>query len=387
MAVFFIVILIIAELIVRLLVHQGILTHYQYGVVEKPTFIDDINRDFGVWHYPEKEAHMAKECFDVVIKSNSYGAVDREREKTSDERRVVVLGDSFVEGFGVASENRFTERLEAKTGIEHLNFGTSGNFGSIQEMVQYKTMASKFSHSAVYVFTLPDNDFKDNDRSKFGDKYRYRPYYDKDFNIVYPVEFEDRNKQRLTKKGVIKNKIANNVYIYNVLRQVVAGLKEKKTAFLFVKPAYADENVSGNKNMDKIGREARYYEFSEEDIKTLLHSYEDMLKAAGDKPLVIFTIPRYQDIHRYMETKEEPPIAKKIAAFAAEHKNVYYYDLMQGIADYDFKGRKTVDMFHSCDGHWSPYGHEVIADIVEKYMDSVSDIYTAKDKKAPAVFK
>src|SRR5262245_62400166 len=83
----------------------------------------------------------------MTYRSNSYGARDVERTLTSDRPRVLVLGDSMTEGLGVALEQRFTNLLERETGIEHLNFATSGDFGTTQYYLLYKTLASKFSHS------------------------------------------------------------------------------------------------------------------------------------------------------------------------------------------------------------------------------------------------
>ena len=50
----------------------------------------------------------------MTYNSNSYGMRDIEREKEGSGRRFVVIGDSFVEGFGVSSDNRFTNKLEEK---------------------------------------------------------------------------------------------------------------------------------------------------------------------------------------------------------------------------------------------------------------------------------
>src|SRR5205823_2999909 len=99
-------------------------------------------------------------CFDAVYRSNSYGARDKDRQKESlGSRRVIVLGDSMIEGFGVDAADRVTDRLERATGIEHLNFGTSGDFGSIQEWLLYTRVKKDFDHSEVMLFMLPDNDF------------------------------------------------------------------------------------------------------------------------------------------------------------------------------------------------------------------------------------
>jgi hypothetical protein len=79
---------------------------------------------FGVWHAPDTvKQHTSR--------SNSVGARDVERARTSTRPRVVVLGDSFLEGWGVDEPERLSNRLEAATGVEHLNFAMA-HFGPYQ---------------------------------------------------------------------------------------------------------------------------------------------------------------------------------------------------------------------------------------------------------------
>src|SRR5262245_55834476 len=136
---------------------------YSIMQARNPFFSRDVNPDFGVWHLPDAKTRHAKSCFDVVYSANSHGARDRERTLQSDRQRIVVLGDSMTEGVGVESASRYTDILEHESGVEHLNFGTAGTFGTTQQYLLYKTLASKFSHSAVLISMIPENDFWDND--------------------------------------------------------------------------------------------------------------------------------------------------------------------------------------------------------------------------------
>jgi hypothetical protein len=116
----------------------------------------------------------------VKYQANSYGARDIERSLDAKGRkRVIFLGDSMVEGHGVQLEKRLTNVLEGELNIEHLNFGTGGNFGTTQYYLLYKTLGSKFEHHAVIIGILPTNDFLDDDYN-YGQKAhrnRYRPYF------------------------------------------------------------------------------------------------------------------------------------------------------------------------------------------------------------------
>jgi len=108
--------------------------------------------------------------------------------------RTVVLGDSMIEGLGLADQDRLTNILEKDTGREYLNFGTSGDFGPLQYALLYKTLAAKFDHDTVVVGVLPDNDFHDMslEWGKVHHADRYRPYYADDFSIVYTNHVQPR---------------------------------------------------------------------------------------------------------------------------------------------------------------------------------------------------
>jgi hypothetical protein len=142
-------------------------------------FWADMNPDFGVWHRSNASYTHAKSCFRVTYTTNSYGAIDKERTKQSANPRVVVLGDSMMEGFTLETPDRLSNLLESMTGIEHMNFATSQTFGPVQYLLVYETLAKNFAHDAVLVGFLPENDFTDSNW-EIGKKAfynRYRPYF------------------------------------------------------------------------------------------------------------------------------------------------------------------------------------------------------------------
>src|SRR5262245_7246024 len=90
-----------------------------YSIAYTKPFWQEINPDFGVWHPPHARYRHQKACFDLVYESNTHGMRDHDVPVASQAPRVVVLGDSFAEGWGAAYGRRFTEFLEERTGIEH----------------------------------------------------------------------------------------------------------------------------------------------------------------------------------------------------------------------------------------------------------------------------
>ena len=116
-----------------------------------------------VWHYPNSESKHRKDCFDVVYKTNSLGLRGAEL-KIDATYRIALLGDSFVEGFGVNNNQTFSHLLDSISGkdIEVLNFGTSGGFGTVNELALYENFARHFSPDLVILFYLNYNDVQDN---------------------------------------------------------------------------------------------------------------------------------------------------------------------------------------------------------------------------------
>ena len=129
----FLIFAVLAELVCIVFVHlkswpsSRPTYHLNYNL-----FWADINPSFGVWHRPNGHFYHQLGCFSVEYTTNSYGARDVERSLHSTQPRTVMLGDSFVEGFGLPEQERLSNILERDTGREHLNFGTGGVFSPLQ---------------------------------------------------------------------------------------------------------------------------------------------------------------------------------------------------------------------------------------------------------------
>ena len=102
-----------------------------------------------------------------LVETNNLGFHDREREATNDNYRILVLGDSFVEGRHVKTESLFTNRLEKKLdrdgqGIEVINGGVPGT-GTPYQYVLWKEFFEpnvKVDHLVLCFFM--GNDLIDN---------------------------------------------------------------------------------------------------------------------------------------------------------------------------------------------------------------------------------
>lgn len=138
---------------------------------------------WGAWGIPNTVSRKTAGCFDVAYHYNSVGARDKERSLQGADRWIFV-GDSFVEGYGLAEKDRVSDLLEVFTDREMLNFSSSGSLGPLQYKILYEQLAAKYEHKGIVVGLLPDNDFVDNDpvwwNANKSERHwlRHRPYYE-----------------------------------------------------------------------------------------------------------------------------------------------------------------------------------------------------------------
>ncbi len=312
------------------------------------------NEHFGVWHPPHDRYSHSKSCFNVEYKSNSWGARDKERELKSDKSRVVVLGDSMIEGFGVEREERMSDILEKRTGLEHLNFGTSGHFGPIQYSLLYEHLAMRFDHDKVIVNILPDNDFKDDDYERGKREYatHYRPYYVgsyPDYKLVYFRDDLQLPKAKLWIKyaqGWLREftYMGRTYEYFRALRRYTEAEQELAVA------APQPSRVA-----------SKFYDFTDQEFKLMRFSLERIVRLAGDRKVLFVTIPRASDFIRY-DYDGPAPLAQRLGDLA-DSIGAEYIDLLSQMAHAE---RDRSKYFLTCDDHWNGYGNKVAADFIQK---------------------
>lgn len=117
-------------------------------------------------HKPNEEGHFESFGFDTIIRINSHGFRGPERSfsRPDDKQRIIVLGDSFVWGFGVEEADIFTTQLERSLGdgTEVINLGVSG-YSTDQELLLYRDIGRRYNADLV-ILTVATNDVALNSR-------------------------------------------------------------------------------------------------------------------------------------------------------------------------------------------------------------------------------
>jgi hypothetical protein len=325
-----------------------------YTFQNTQNFWFDLDENFGTLHLPNDVYRQKKYCFDVVYESNSKGFRDAEREVIGETKRVVALGDSFTEGIGVNLEDRLTNLLEKDKNIPHLNFGLAGNFGPTQYMMLYKTLAEKYSHEAVLVSILPSNDFIDDDYEislKVGGD-RYQPFLDgnyPNYELVYYADSIHKSKARPRKQHFISKILKNFTNSYNMYRYMRAMRKVQ---------AIPDDKLLA------VSKVPSYFNYSEKQFNRMRFSLETIKKLAGDRPVMVYSIPIEKEIKAYREHGKNP-LGERLKA-VCDSIGIEYLDLLPKTESYTTSAYEA--LFLSCDGHWSEAGNAFAKKHIESYF-------------------
>ena len=309
--------------------------------------------DWGAWHRPSSTAYHTANCFSVTYRSNSYGARDKERSRSATAARAVVLGDSFIEGYGADEGERLSNRLEQQLGAEVLNFGMT-HFGPLQYQLLYDKLVRQFEHSVVIIGVLPDNDFTDNDpdfNRKFRDfSQRYRPYYAPDGGVFYPrsrpnptetTPFVRYASELPERRGFIHN-VYRLFWTYGLYRDI----------------RYSVTVLDHPQPSTYLG----YLESDEARISRVTRSLLAIQKSAAPRPVLVVFLPDYKS-WSYLEKHPEAYGTSAVARMRTdlEGQGIRTIDLLQ---EFEKRGFDRESLYLPCDGHWNANGHRAAFEVV-----------------------
>ncbi len=302
------------------------------------TYWDGAHPRFGFWRHPDAETRHRFRCLDNVYRSNAVGARDRERERRSEAPRVVVLGDSFADGWGVPREQRFSDVLEARTGIEHLNFAMP-HFSPYQQVLVYEGLAKDYDHETVIATVYPGNDFIDLDAGMPGwaanYEYRYRPYLVPDGDGFRRLDVREPGWLRWSRHHTV---------LYTALDRLRLRLA----------PPPALDPEAHRWDDEHIG--SYFYDFPEPGYTLLEHALGLLDDAVGERRLVLALLPNAADLARFARDGEAP-LSERLANFAADH-GITLVDLLPTMAA---QPGDLARFFHPCDFHWNARGQHFAA--------------------------
>lgn len=291
----------------------------------------------GVWRHPDSEGTLPGACFSVTYRTNSVGARDRERPRRADGPRVVVLGDSFLEGWGLELEDRLSDRLERATSIPHLNFAMA-HFGPYQELLVYRELASGFEHHAVIASVLPANDFADVELALAESipdyEYRYRPYLEGE-----PPHY----REVFHREPFLRRLLRQHSYVWNAVASRLGALRSRP-----------------RERPDR----SWFYDAEEPRVQRMEEILRRLAAEVGDRPLAVLLIPTLRDLRRYRRSGP-PPLAERLEA-AGRRDGYRTIDLLSAMAG---RSRNWPAYFLPCDYHWSRFGNRTAESLVRPGLE------------------
>lgn len=318
-----------------------------------PLPMADINPVWGAWHYKEPFRGQYG-CINYDYAINSYGARDKERNKlSSDTNRVVVLGDSFLEGYGIKAADRLSDILEKKTSHEFLNFSCT-SFSNTQEYLIYKHLADSFNHSTILIGFQPLTDFDDDDFNFPLQKKRYKPFFikkDSGYHLTYyqdSLEKSEYNKESyLSSTNSFSQTVKRFFRSYTYWFNIIDYFKNRKNLLKIYKG---------------ISTSSYYYNYKPEQIERLTYILTQLRSAAPGKKIILVSIPAVPDIDRKI-SDGIPPLTFELSKVCSKLQ-IKYIDLLQA-----FSEEKDYHKYYfHCDPHWNEKGNKYAADILSMYF-------------------
>jgi len=330
---------------------------------------------YGFFHRPGAAGWIETPEYTSYVSFNARGLREREIEpaKPAGMYRVLVLGDSFVEGAQVPAEDTVTRRLETLLAaqmpgrpVQVINAGNAG-FGTAQELLYLEHEGAAYTPDLVVLVYFIDNDLPDNGyrvaRERKLDTTR-RPFFvpDGKGGIVLqpgaaPPDDQFAGARRLLRRTVSYNLIENFLLWHEAREQEQAQIGKNRPTYLVDPPDEWDEAWIVTEQL--LGRvQTRSRDLGAEFVAVAAPSYFQVNDDAwrwlvgGDT----------RERNRY-----EVDAPNRRLAQIAERQQFRFLDLLPATRPAEDAGG---GLYFPADGHWTSAGHAFAAQQIADYLAS-----------------
>lgn len=243
-------------------------------------------------------------------------------ERVQNISRILVLGDSFVFGYGVNQKEVFTEIIERKLkNLEVINAGVPG-YGPDQELIWLQKEGLKYKPDLIILVISPND---------FNDIVWDRGYW----NISKPRFIIKNNTLFLTNRTnlkVIERKysVLDNFFIYEFLRM--------KYFFTFEFEYFHNNNT-------------------EDERLKLMKMILEEIKITSERIPSKFLIVIFNESENRENFFQE---------YGAENE-VLVLNLRSGLKEFREKN-PNVNIYFKYNQHWNQIGHKLVADLISRYL-------------------
>jgi len=308
--------------------------------------------DYELGWAPLENATYADKGF--LVHQNQFGLRapdDIQLKNTSGRKRMLVLGDSCIRGFGAIQEELFTARQVYRTDDELINGGVSG-YGTDQEYLFYPREGQKFEVDEVVLAFALINDVANNLNSK---QYSYlKPYFTLDAGQL--ILHNDHVRNSIVQR--FGRSLRRKCRVYDLcndgVHALIKTLQRKH-------PFEADVVVS---EADRKGIELTL---------AILKKLKEAVEARHAKLLVVF-IPYKPRVEQHLPGNHPfaPLLAEGLTKMGISYREPYPEFLKSAIAG--------VDPFKPADMHFNAAGHALFAKFVtDSELARASTDYYARE--------
>lgn len=347
------------------------LMHYTYVGVDARMNLShfELHPAYGGFHTPNATVWQWTVEYVTRVDVNARGLREREigYEKPPGLKRVLVLGDSFVEAIGVAVEDAFPRRLEAKLAagneppVQVVNAGAVG-FGTGQEYLLLRHEGVRYQPDVVVLLFFSGNDVADNSqRLDYAPIRVLKPYFEIDSNGALrqlPFTLPDLAASR---PGPLRQWLRQRSLLFNKLDPDELGTVPTERGY--VRSILAPYSDQGSADLDAAWSVT----------EALLSATRDEADAAGAS-FVLVNVPAPWEI--------DPPFWEMMRSFfdlpadgwdldrpnrrlaeISARRNLTYLDLRPALqAALPDQPR----LYYRIDGHWTSAGHDFAADALAR---------------------
>jgi hypothetical protein len=338
---------------------------------------------YGTFHISNTSSWLWSNEYMTRVDINSQGLREREipYEKPPAVRRVVVLGDSFVEAQQVAAEAVFTRRLESLLNlsddetVQVVNAGVTG-FGTGQEYLLLEHEALRYQPDLIVLVAYLENDIGENSYRFYGGANRPYFVFGEDGALLQsPFQYEPRRDRgwvdRMLRESVIVSRldaayaqlVKDGRDAYRRLEGVVRGsslptgqaLRTERSVYAELLSVFSDRPTAEHEEVWRV-------------TEALLAAARDEAHAAS-VPFLLVNAPASFEV--YPEDWQRVRVAynlpasgwdldgpsRRLAEIAAR-RDLAYLDLRSALREAAPTGPR---LYYFNDRHWTVAGHEVVA--------------------------
>lgn len=336
-------------------------------------------KDIGSWYAPNQNVRAKSSCFRIDrVGINSLGmrsSKDFSPEK-SNQYRIAVFGDSYIDALQVDDREHFSALLQSYLPQSQvLNFGHKG-FGTVDELVTWRTMAKQFKPDLVILAFYPGNDVANNS-----------PLLDTSANPFKPRLVEEAGGFTIKTSGKVKSKLDFLYSIHSTLKEKICtynwlfnkiGLPLVQAAGGKGSERQDDSRLSDgtsmevyNEHADKAWKEA--WKLTEQALLMI----RDEVANQGAELMIVIIPPSLQYVsnpvafgidRKKLQNLDLGYPTRRLKWFSQQN-GLTCIDLLPELLRYrDNHGLEyPVFSFH-CDGHFNPLGHFLAANLVAEHL-------------------